>query len=79
MRPDEVFNEVYGVIKQIGLEQARQACLKIKTWEIIDKPGRSQETRPVFDDGPIRKILSGHGLTPTRERITAFIILSCVR
>jgi len=78
MRP-EAFNEVHAIIKEIGLGQARQACLKIKTWEIIDKPGRSQETRPVFDDGLIRKILSQHGLMPTRERITAFVILSCVK
>jgi hypothetical protein len=74
----EIFNEVSDLINSIGIEKARQACLKIKGWEIVDRE-KYQEKRPIFDDGPIRKILSSHGLTPTKERITAFIILSCVR
>jgi hypothetical protein len=74
----EIFNEVSDLINSIGIEKARQACLKIKGWEIIDRE-KYQETRPIFDDRPIRKILSDHGLVPTRERIIAFAILACVK
>ncbi len=79
MMNPEIFAEVFGVIKSVGLSQARAACLKVKGWQVIERAGRSQETQPVFDDGLIRKILSQHGLMPTRERITAFVILSCVK
>jgi len=77
MRP-ETFNEVAGLINLIGLKRARQACLKLKGWQVIDRP-KYQETWPVFDDRPIRKILSDHGLVPTGERIIAFVILACVK
>jgi hypothetical protein len=77
MRP-ETFNEITGLISLIGLERARQACLKLKGWQVIDRP-KYQETRPIFDDRPIRKILSDYGLVSTRERIIAFAILACVK